>query len=206
MRANLHDFASRVHKVFLEFAKSQLFTPTGQPPGACRLTFTVVGQLRRGGGGHAQRCHTGQVLGNAGRLEICDRAVGEAGPDLTHSQKRYSKIVADGEPLAIRANRHHGEVYLPVARVENVAVGVSQSALHIPDERDAENWRISAVVHEFGVDRIGLVLGPRKNLGDDALINSIALHEQKPNNESASFIRLLPQTRNGGLRQLLRIY
>src|SRR5450756_2667730 len=86
-------------------------------------------------------------------------------------QKRYPEVPADGEPLAIRANRHHGVVHGAVARVENVAILVSQSAaLHVPDERDAEHRRILAVIHASGADRIELVLGPWKHLGDGTLI------------------------------------
>src|SRR5450830_64726 len=191
---------------FREAGKSQLFTPVWQSSGACRLKFAVVGQPRRGGCGQVRRRRTRQVFGNDGRIEICDGAVGEAGPDLIHSQKRYPKVAADGEPLAIRADRHHGAVHGAVARVENVAILISQSAaFHVPDERDAEYRRIPAVIHASGADRIGLVLGPRKEFGDGTLIDALVLDEQKPAYRVAGFVQLLPQTRGGGLRQLLSV-
>src|ERR1035437_6442590 len=142
----------------------------------------------------------GRYFGNDCRIEICDGAFGEAGPDLIHSQKWYPKVAADSEPPTIRADRHHGVVHVAVARVENVAILISQSAaLHVPDERDAEHRRIPAVIHASGADRMELVLGPRKNLGDDALIDPIVLHEQKPTYRPTGLIQLLPQTRGGGL-------
>src|SRR5664280_420093 len=163
-------------------------------------------ELRRGGCGQARRRHTRQVFGNDSRIEICDGAFGEAGPDLIHSQKWYPKVAADSEPPTIRADRHHGVVHVAVARVENVAILISQSAaLHVPDERNAEHRRIPAVIHASGADRMELVLGPRKNLGDDALIDPIVLHEQKPTYRPTGLIQLLPQTRGGGLRQLLSV-
>src|SRR5450830_485055 len=200
-----HPRASR-RLAFREAGKSQLFTPVRQSFAEWRLKFALVGQLRRGGCGQVRRRHTGQGLGNEGRIEVFDGAVGEAGPDLIHSQKRYPKVTAEGEPLAIWADRHHGAVHGAVARVENVAILVSQSAaFHVPDERDAEYRRISAVIHAFGADRIELVLGPRKYLGDGTLIDALVLDEQKPAYRLASFVQLLPQTRGGGLRQLLSV-
>jgi hypothetical protein len=178
----------------------------GESSGQCRLIFAVVRRSRGGGCGQSRRRYARQVLGNDSRIERRDGAVRQSGPDFVHSEKRYPEVTADREPLAIRADRHLGMVYVAIARIENVAILVLQSAApHVPDERDAKDRRILAIVHAFGADRIGFVLGPRKTLGDGALIDAIVIHEQKPSYWLAGFVYLLPQTSGGRLRPLLRV-
>src|SRR5665647_696541 len=69
-----HPRASR-RLAFREAEKSQLFTPVRQSFAEWRLKFALGGQLRRGGCGQVRRRHTGQVLGNDGRIEVFDSAV-----------------------------------------------------------------------------------------------------------------------------------
>jgi len=118
----------------------------GESSGQCRLIFAVVRRSRGGGCGQSRRRYARQVLGNDSRIERRDGAVRQSGPDFVHSEKRYPEVTADREPLAIRADRHLGMVYVAIARIENVAILVLQSAApHVPDERDAKDRRILAV-------------------------------------------------------------
>jgi hypothetical protein len=63
------------------------------------------------------------------------------------TDQRYAKITADGERLIVQAYRHHRAVDIAVPRIEDVTVLIGEAvALHVPDQRQAEQRRILAVI------------------------------------------------------------
>src|SRR5581483_7865818 len=92
------------------------------------------------------------------------------------------EIAAHGQRLSIRAQPHLRAINVAVARIENISVLIVKTvALHVADEGQPDRRLIVAVVGAGGADRFGHVAGPRKHLGDNAFVDTVAaVDEQKP--------------------------
>ena len=122
-------------------------------------------------------------------------------PDFIHAEKWNAEIAAHRQRLAVGAHRHHRVVHLAVSGIDDVPVLVSQAQpLHAPDQGQAEERCVPAIIRTSGTDRVGLVAGSGKQLGNSALIGSVALHKEKPPDRASGLVLLLPKPGSRGLR------
>src|SRR6202040_3969333 len=97
--------------------------------------------------GRGRRKLRWQVFGDDGPIELSDRTVGKASPDLVHPKERNAEVAAQGQRLTVRTQRHHGVVHLPVAGIDDVATLVAQSLpFHAPHQRQAKQRSIPAII------------------------------------------------------------
>jgi hypothetical protein len=80
------------------------------------------------------RHHIRFVFRKYGRIQSFDLLVGSPLPDFVLSEQRDAEIAAHRKGLTIRAQRHPGVVDAAIARIEDIAVIVSQALpLHAAD-------------------------------------------------------------------------
>ena len=134
-----------------------------------------------------------QVFRDDGGIELGHRRIRQPEPGLILAEQRDPHIAAHRQRLAVGADAHLGLVNLAVARIENVAVLIFQSvALHIADEGDSEYRRVLAIVGAFCANRVRILAGQRKRLGDHAFEDAVVIDEQEPAHRLA-VLDLLPQ-------------
>ncbi len=128
-----------------------------------------------------------------GGIDLRQRRIRQAGPDLILAEQRDAEIAAHRQRLPIGAQRHLGLVDLAVARIEHVAVLVFQSvALHVADEGHPEPRRILPIVGAFRAGRIGRIAGIEKQFGEHAFEDAVVIDHQEPADRLA-LLDLLPQ-------------
>src|SRR5262245_655217 len=114
-------------------------------------------------------------------------------PDFILAEHDDGEIAAQRQRFPVRADAHDGVVDLAVARIEDVAALVFQSvALHVPDQRQADDRHVLAVVLAFPAARIGIVAGLREDPGYGAFIGAMALDEHEPGRRPV-VLDLLPE-------------